>query len=157
MWSLTAISRIEQSWGRWRVLATLANDGVPESFWVMNQTAQPSTPEATTAANVLVASLNEDGAEVEFQAMVLDDVLLALKYQTKAQLADRFRARFRDATKQQTARMATWLLDRITAGDFTDLQVRTAFGLSAAQYTAMKTRLSTLRDHWLAIDVAAGE
>jgi hypothetical protein len=82
---------------------------------------------------------------------------LALKHATSAQLAAAFRERFRNATKEEAARLATWLIDRITDGTWTDLQVRNAFGLTAGQYTAAKARFQALHDHWVAVQAAAGE
>lgn len=82
---------------------------------------------------------------------------LNLVHQTPTQLAARLRARYRDASGIEQAKMATWLLARITDGDFTDAQVRTAFGLTTQQYSAMKTRMTTLRDQWAAVQAARGE
>lgn len=82
---------------------------------------------------------------------------LNLVHQTATQLAARFRAKYRDASGIEQAKMATWLLAAITAGDFTDAQVRNAFGLTTQQYTAMKTRMTTLRDQWAAVQAARGE
>ena len=82
---------------------------------------------------------------------------LSLRHQTAAQFAARLRERFRSAEREEAARLATWIIERIAAGDITDAQVRTAFGLSAAQYSALKTRLQTLRDHWAAVRAAKGE
>lgn len=82
---------------------------------------------------------------------------LNLKHQTAAQLAARFRERFRGASKEEAARMATWLLNRIDEGDFTDAQVRSAFGLTVTQYNNLKTRMGTLRANWQAVQTAQGE
>lgn len=82
---------------------------------------------------------------------------LALNYQTKTELAARFRARFRAATREQAAKLAYWLIEQIAAGEFTDAQVRAAFGLTTTQYTAMKSRMQTLHDQYAAIQNAAGE
>lgn len=82
---------------------------------------------------------------------------LNLQHQTATQLAARFRAKYRDASGIEQAKMATWLLAHITAGDFTDAQVRNAFGLTTTQYNAMKTRMTTLRDQWAAVQAARGE
>lgn len=82
---------------------------------------------------------------------------LTLKHQTAAQLAARFRARFRAARRDEACRMAAWLLDRIDAGDFTDAQVRTAFGLTVTQYNNLKTRLTSMRAAWQSLQQAAGE
>lgn len=82
---------------------------------------------------------------------------LSLRYQTAAQFAARLRARYREATKEEAARIATRILDWIDAGDVTDAQVRNAFGLTTQQYTALKTRMTALRDAYRAVQAAAGE
>lgn len=82
---------------------------------------------------------------------------MILVHQTKAQFAARWRAKFRAASREEACRMAAWLLDRIDAGDFTDAQVRTAFGLTTTQYNNLKTRLTSMRTAWQALQQAAGE
>lgn len=82
---------------------------------------------------------------------------LALKYATGAQLAAEFRERFRNSSREECARLATWLLARIADGTWTDTQVRNAFGLTTTQYTALKAKLQTLADHWAAVQAAQGE
>ena len=82
---------------------------------------------------------------------------LTLRHQTKAQFAARLRERYRNASREEAARIATWVLNSIEAGDFTDLQVRTAFGLTSGQWTTLKAKLTTLRTNWLAVLAAAGE
>ena len=82
---------------------------------------------------------------------------LNLVHQTPAQLAARFRAAYRDATQERAAKMAYWLIERILAGDFTDTQVRNAFGLAVTQYNAMKARMTTLHDQYAAVQTARGE
>ncbi len=82
---------------------------------------------------------------------------LNLVHQTPAQLAARFREAYRNATKEQAAKMAYWLIERILAGDFTDAQVRAAFGLTTTQYAAMKARATTLHDQYAAVQNARGE
>lgn len=82
---------------------------------------------------------------------------LNLKHQTATQFAARLRERYRGASREECARIATWLLNRIEAGDFTDTQVRNAFGLTVGQYTTLKSKWTTLRANWLAVQAAAGE
>lgn len=84
-------------------------------------------------------------------------MVLNLKYQTAAQFAARLRERYRNASREEAARIATWILNKIDAGDLTDAQVRTAFGLTLTQYNAMKTRMSNLRTAYQAVQAAAGE
>lgn len=82
---------------------------------------------------------------------------LNLNHQTAAQFAARLRARYQRSSREECTRLAWWLLRRINAGDVTDTQVRNAFGMSVAEYTAFKTRLTTLHDHWNAVLAAQGE
>lgn len=82
---------------------------------------------------------------------------LNLKHQTAAQFAARLRERYRGASREEAARVATWVLNRIEAGDLTDAQVRNAFGLTTTQYNAMKARMTSLRTAWLAVQSAQGE
>ena len=82
---------------------------------------------------------------------------LNLKHQTAAEFAARLRERYRSASREDASRIATWILNRIEAGDITDAQVRTAFGLNVTQYNQMKTRMTNLRTAWLAVQAAQGE
>lgn len=82
---------------------------------------------------------------------------LVLKHATPAQLRAEVRQRYRDARGEQAAKLAGWILDRVTDGTFTDAQVRTQFGLTAAQWAATKARMQTLRNNADAVRVAQGE
>lgn len=82
---------------------------------------------------------------------------LNLRYQTATQFAARLRERYRNASREECARIATWLLNHIEAGDFTDLQVRNAFGLTAGQYTTVKAKWTNLRTAFQAVQAATGE
>lgn len=82
---------------------------------------------------------------------------LNLRFQTAAQFAARLRERYRSASREEAARIATWILNRIDAGDITDVQVRNAFGLTVTQYNALKTRMGNLRTAYQAMQAAAGE
>lgn len=102
------------------------------------------------------AAMDSALAEAEVDDCIANNVIRS-QYQTGAQFAARLRARYAVASKETAARIAAWILDRITAGQLTDLQVRAAFGLTTTQYNAMKTRMTTLRTQWLAIQSAVGE
>lgn len=95
--------------------------------------------------------------KLELNAMLQLGAPLTLQYVTKADLGDYFRARYKAASKEEACRLAKWLLDHIDAGDFTDVQVQNFFGLTAAQYTAMKARASNMRDAYNAMLAALGE
>ena len=96
-------------------------------------------------------------ADAEFRQAIETDGWKPLVHQTGVQFAARFRALYKDSSKSECAKLATWILARITAGDFTDAQVRNAFGLTAGQWTTLKAKMTTLRDHYAAVEVAAGE
>lgn len=80
-----------------------------------------------------------------------------LNYQTKAELAARFRAVYLSATKAGAASMAYWLIERINDGTVTDAQVQAAFGLTAGQYATLKAKFTSLHDSWATVLAAVGE
>lgn len=82
---------------------------------------------------------------------------LVLKYATGTQLANAFRARYKNSTGAEAARLAKWLLSRIADGTWTDTQVRNAFNLTVGQYDTMKLRMQTIVTNWDAVVAAQGE
>jgi len=80
-----------------------------------------------------------------------------LQHQTPAEFAARLRARFKAASQTEKGRIATWLYDHYQAGDFTALQLRTAFGMTVTQFNAFVTRIQTLRTHYLALQAEQPE
>lgn len=83
--------------------------------------------------------------------------MINLQHQTPAQFAARLRARYSRANREQAGRIALKIADWIDAGDLTDLQVRSSFGLTVAQWAVLKARMQALRGHQQAIDAARGE
>ena len=83
---------------------------------------------------------------------------LTLHHQTAAQFAARLRKRFRNAEREECARIAHWIMRRIAVGDVTESQVRNAFGLTTQRWNTLKAnKLEPLRDAWAAIKDAQGE
>lgn len=81
-----------------------------------------------------------------------------LKHQTAEEFATRLRNRWRVASREEACKLSWWLIERLNAGDFTDLQVRTVFGLTAGQWTTVKTnKLIPQHDAWEAVRAATGE
>lgn len=101
--------------------------------------------------------LSESMADTEADAVLARDAAITLKRQTLAQFAARMRARYREAGREEAARLATWILNRIDAGHVTDAQVRNAFGLTVAQWNALKTKMTDMRLHYNAVQSAQGE
>ena len=82
---------------------------------------------------------------------------LGLQHQTLAEFGARLRERYRNASKDEAARIAHKIIVYINRGDITDTQVRNAFGLTQTQYNTLKAKLIALNDHWLAMQEASGE
>ena len=82
---------------------------------------------------------------------------LVLKHATLTQLGQAFRERYKNATREECARLAKWLLARVQDGTFTEAQVRAFFGLSVAQWNDLKTRMQALIAHYDAVQAAQGE
>jgi hypothetical protein len=66
---------------------------------------------------------------------------LLLKHQTAQQFVARFREAYRNAERDRLVQLARFILSRIQAGDITDAQCRTAFGLNTTQWNNLKTRM----------------
>jgi hypothetical protein len=66
---------------------------------------------------------------------------LLLKHQTAEQFVARVRAAYRDGDAEVVIKIARFILARIAAGDITDAQCRTAFGLNATQWNNLKTKM----------------
>ena len=82
---------------------------------------------------------------------------LNLQHQTLAQFLVRFRARFKGASKSEACRLAVVIIGYIDAGDVTDAQMRSVFGLTAGQWTTLKAKLNALKSTHDAVQAAGGE
>ena len=82
---------------------------------------------------------------------------LNLRYQTTAEFAVKLRARFKAAGREEACRIATWILNHLEAGDFTETQLRNVFGLTVTQWNTLKTKFTNMRTAYLAVQAASGE
>ena len=115
-----------------------------------------TTAQATADARALL--LNVSLADAEFAAKTLvDRSPLPLRFQTTAQFIARIRAAYGRLSKVDLARLAAWILNRILDGTVTDTQLQNAFGLTAGQWTTLKTKMQTLVANQVAVDAAVGE
>jgi hypothetical protein len=69
---------------------------------------------------------------------------LILKHQTVEAFVARVRAAYREGDSETLVKVARFLIARIQAGDLTDAQVRTAFGLNTTQWNNLKTQMQAL-------------
>lgn len=82
---------------------------------------------------------------------------LTLHHATPAQLVQRLRERFKAATREEVWRLAALLKARYDAGDFTALQLRTAFGMTVTQFNAFVTRVNAWAAKWNDLKASQGE
>jgi hypothetical protein len=96
-------------------------------------------------------------AESEFVEAIATDGWAPLEHQTGAQFANRLRARYKAASQLECAKLAKWIMDRIDGGAFTEAAMRASFGLTAGQWTLLKSKLTTMRKDYDAVLAATGE
>ena len=82
---------------------------------------------------------------------------ILLKHQTPEQFVARLREAYRNSERERLVLIAKWLLARIQAGDVTDAQCRTAFGLNTTQWNTLKTKMTNAVTAWNAVQAAQGE
>lgn len=82
---------------------------------------------------------------------------IILKHQTVEQFVARVRAAYREGNYGRIVQIARFLIARIQAGDITDAQCRTAFGLNATQWNNLKTKMQGYINADNTVKAAAGE
>ena len=82
---------------------------------------------------------------------------LILKHQTAEAFIARVRAAYRDGNAERVIKIARFIIARIQAGDITDAQCRTAFGLNTTQWNTLKTKMQNWITADNAVKSAAGE
>lgn len=109
-------------------------------------------------AEARAPSIAEALAAAEAFSIVERDGPFTLNHQTGAQFAVRFREMVAAADKERAGYLAWWLSRRIAQGHTTDAAVRSAFGMTAAQWTTFKSAKVTPRANaWAAVIAATGE
>ena len=82
---------------------------------------------------------------------------IILKHQTVEAFVARVRAAYRDGNPEVLVKIARFIIARIQAGDITEAQCRTAFGLNTTQWTALKTKMQNLITASNSVASAVGE
>ena len=139
--STVALDPVTQADGsRWAAETHEAASG-PVSFYYL----LPAGGDGTAIMQGRVASVNADLADREYERLVERDARPVLVENTAAQFAARLREDFREGRRERACYLAWWLLRRIAAGEITDAQCRTAFGLTVTQWNNTKTSTLTPR------------
>lgn len=82
---------------------------------------------------------------------------LILKHQTAEQFVARFRRAYRNSSQETLVNLARFITSRIQAGDITDAQCRTAFGLTTTQWNNLKTKMNNMITASNTVVAAVGE
>ena len=69
----------------------------------------------------------------------------------------RVREAYRSGERERIVQIARFILSRIQAGDITDAQCRSAFGLTVAQWNALKVKMQSYIDADNTVRGAVGE
>lgn len=124
----------------------------------MKFAASVTDQQLADAAALHITRVIADLAQYEAEQIILEArPFSSLRFQTKLEFADKLRQAFKSSSRERSATIANWILVHLAAGDFTDLQLRNAFGLTAGQWTTLKTKLQALADNYNAVQTAQGE
>lgn len=93
----------------------------------------------------------------EAQKLFSDLNIFTFRYNTPTELAAAFRAEYLASKGRRTSELARWILNGIDSGAFTDAAVRTAFGLSVANYNTLKAKFALMRTWLNDTEASAGE
>lgn len=69
---------------------------------------------------------------------------LILKHQTVEAFVARVRAAYRDGDSDTLVKVARFLIARVQAGDLTEAQIRTAFGVNQTQWNSIRNEMQAL-------------
>ena len=116
-----------------------------------------STVDRNAVLSARAIRLDEILRRNEARRILEIDGLPVFKLLTGAQFLARLRELYRDGKAEKVARIATWLMNRLDAGHVTDLQLRTAFGMTVTQWNTLKAKMQALREDFQSVDQAAGE
>jgi hypothetical protein len=82
---------------------------------------------------------------------------LILKHQSVEAFVARVRAAYREGNPETILKIARFLIARVQAGDITTAQIRSAFGMNAAQWTTLRDKMLALVAADNAVKSAVGE
>jgi hypothetical protein len=99
----------------------------------------------------------EDSLKTQEAQECIDQDKISLEYITKAELAAIIREIYRNGSPEVVVKIARWIRRRIIAGDFTETQVRNAFGLTVNQWDALKIKLQAMDEALTVFETAVGE
>jgi hypothetical protein len=93
----------------------------------------------------------------EIAAALRVDANPVLEYATKNDFVPVLRRAYQAAEREECARLATWIINRVNDGWVTEAQVQAAFGLADGPWATLRAKMIALRSSYLAVQAAAGE
>lgn len=93
----------------------------------------------------------------EIDAALLIDANPTLEYATKNDFVPVLREAYRRSERDECARLATWIINRVNDGWVTEAQVQSAFGLAAGPWATLRAKMIALRTDYISVQAAAGE
>lgn len=131
------------------------NTGRTFRFEYLASQAMMANRDAVMAARA--TRLNSELPETETTLVLEIDQAPTLNHQTGSEFLQRLRQRYRDAEREQAARIARWIINRLDAGHVTVTQLRNAFNLTLSEWNTLEAKLRTLKASLDSVESAKGE
>ena len=104
------------------------------------------------------ATLIPSAQTFEMLYVIANDLpLSSLVYNSPQDAANFVRAHYKEATRDELAITAKWILDRYAAGDFTAQQLANAWGITLQQLSTLQTKMQNLVNSYTTVETAVGE
>ena len=96
-------------------------------------------------------------SEVEAREKIDSRAVPEPRFQTIEEFLLKVRERYGKSNGIETCRIARWIVDRLNDGSVTVVQMRTAFGVTPAQWNSINGRMDTFANSLTSVESAVGE
>ncbi len=103
------------------------------------------------------ADLIRQFSEVEARQDVDSNFRPTRRFQTIDEELAKIRIRYGKSKGVETCKIARWIVDRLNDGSVTVVQMRTAFGVTPAQWNSINGRMDTFANSLTSVENAVGE
>lgn len=140
--------------GRVPVVEVHTDDsGVSYTFHYLSEPSDDVNAIAQARALTLLEQLKAQEIELVLRELLVPN----LHHATKDELLVVWRDLFRKTEKERAGALATWVLNHLEGGHWTDEQLRRVFSVSTNDYSSLKSRLESMRLAWNNTQVLRGE
>ena len=156
--AITSLTYSIQGSGTDRRIIFTATPHVGPSFEFIINTSDPTFDPETRLAGLTQKLETKLGQDEVDRWMADTNAPVTTIHATKAQYAAAIRQAYRDATKEESWRLAYKIYSRYQAGDFTAAQLAAAFGITVGKLNTFATNvLIPAHNNWLLLQAAEGE